>query len=147
MCSLVRVSAPAILMMLLATASARGEAPRLEPCPETPNCVSTQAERADQKMTPIPFTEDLDSARERLVAILEAEPRVSFEVVDERRIDSVFTTRWMRFKDDVVFLFDPEAGVIHFRSASRIGRSDLGANRERMERLTRAFEQAAAKPQ
>ncbi len=130
------------MMLLLVRGPAWGETPRLEPCPGTPNCVSTQAGRDDQKMAPIPFGGDLATARARLVSILEAEPRVSFEVVDERRIDAVFTTRWMRFKDDVVFLFDPGNGVIHFRSASRIGRSDLGVNRERMERLTRAFEKA-----
>ena len=111
----------------------------LEPCPATPNCVSTRAERDSQRMDPIPFSGSLDEARSRLVDLLEAEPRVRLEAVDRHRIVSVFTTRLMRFKDDVVFVLDPEERVIHFRSASRVGRSDWGANRDRMERLTRAF--------
>lgn len=115
------------------------EIPRLAPCPETPNCVSTQASRAEQRMEPIPFRGDLPSARARLVTLLEREPRVSIEEIDEHLVRSVFTTRILRFDDDVVFVLDPMARVIHFRSASRVGRGDLGANRKRMERLTELY--------
>jgi uncharacterized protein (DUF1499 family) len=51
------------------------------------------------------------------------------------RIDAVFVTRWFRFKDDVSFLVDTNEQKIHFRSASRVGHSDLGANRKRMDAL------------
>ena len=44
-----------------------------------------------------------------------------------------FTTRLMKYVDDAEFWFDPVAGVIHVRSASRLGSSDLGVNRKRIE--------------
>ena len=50
-----------------------------------------------------------------------------------------FTTALLRFVDDVEFLLDPDKKLIHYRSASRIGRSDLGTNRRRMEMIRRAF--------
>ena len=46
-----------------------------------------------------------------------------------------FTSRLMRYVDDVEFLEDSTAGVIHVRSASRLGYSDLGANRKRIENI------------
>jgi len=115
--------------------------PTLAPCPKTPNCVSTQSTHPNKQMAPIPFRGDLDTARTRLLALLASQPRVEVLAARERYVHAVFTTLMLRFKDDVEFLFDPAAGVIHFRSASRIGRSDLGANRRRMEHLTAAFAQ------
>jgi len=113
--------------------------PTLAPCPGTPNCVSTQTSDPNKQMAPIPFAGDLDTARTRLLALLSREPRV--EVVETRvnYVHAVFTTRLLRFKDDVEFAFDAKAGLIHFRSASRVGRSDLGVNRRRMEHLTQTF--------
>lgn len=48
------------------------------------------------------------------------------------RIDAVFTSRLLRFKDDVTFVIDTDDGLLHVRSASRTGHSDLGANRKRV---------------
>ena len=53
-----------------------------------------------------------------------------------------FTSKIFRFIDDVEFYFG-EPGVIHFRSASRIGRSDMGVNRDRMEEIERLFIKAS----
>ena len=125
---------------LLALALAMSSAPPdLAPCPRTPNCVSTQAADPDKQMAPIPFTGDLDTARTRLLAMLSHESRV--EVVEARTdyVHAVFTSLVFRFKDDVEFALDAEAKVVHFRSASRVGRGDFGANRRRMEHLTSRF--------
>lgn len=113
--------------------------PALTPCPKTPNCVSTQATDPNKHMAPIPFRGDLDTARTRLLALLSHESRVEVLETRENYVHAVFTTFLLRFKDDVEFAFDAEAGVIHFRSASRVGTSDLGTNRRRMERLSREF--------
>jgi uncharacterized protein (DUF1499 family) len=56
-----------------------------------------------------------------------------------------FTTPLLRFVDDVEFLADPAAGVIHVRSASRVGYSDLGVNRRRVRRIREAFEKVVAR--
>ena len=129
---------PLLLALSLAMSS---EPPALEPCPRTPNCVSTQATDPAKWMEPIPFRGDLTASRERLLELLEDLPRVRVEQALDTYIHVVFTTPILRFKDDVVFAFDSEAGVIHFRSASRVGRSDWGANRKRMIELTRLYEE------
>ena len=71
-------------LLVLVTPSMPTSAPtpasdRLEPCPETPNCVSTQAQRADQRMDPIPFSGDPEAVRERILEILAREPRVRID--------------------------------------------------------------------
>jgi uncharacterized protein (DUF1499 family) len=53
-----------------------------------------------------------------------------------------FETRWMKYVDDAEFWFDPQAQVVHVRSASRIGRKDFGANRDRIEGIRAALAQA-----
>jgi len=58
-------------------------------------------------------------------------------------IHAEFTSAVFRFVDDVEFQIDPDTRLVHFRSASRVGRSDLGVNRERMEALRAAFERSA----
>lgn len=135
-----------VMLVFVAQAGMSSTTPdRLQPCPSTPNCVSTQADSAEQRMEPIPYKGDLDSARTRLLDILRSEPRVSVDKADELYIHAVFTSAIFRFKDDVEFLFDEERRLIHFRSASRVGRSDMGVNRERMERISARF--AAAQSQ
>ncbi len=129
---------PLLLALVLAMSSER---PALEPCPRTPNCVSTQATDPANQMEPIPFRGDLTAARDRLLSLLESLPRVSIEVARDDYVHAVFTTPILRFKDDVTFVLDPDAAMIHFRSASRVGRSDLGTNRRRMEELTRLYEE------
>lgn len=110
---------------------------RLAPCPPSPNCVSTEADPADAEhyMPPWALSGDPVAARVRLRAIVEAQPRA--EVVEERPdyLRATFTSRVWRFVDDVEFVLDPAAGVVRFRSASRVGEGDLGANRTRMETL------------
>ena len=114
---------------------------QLKSCPSTPNCVSSQSTDPAKRMDPIAYSGALDDAHATLLRVLD---RSRVEVVEshELYVHAVFTTRLMRFKDDVEFLFDPDASVIHFRSASRVGRSDFGANRSRMESLARELESA-----
>jgi len=55
-----------------------------------------------------------------------------------------FRSTLFRFVDDVEFVIDEPQGLIHIRSASRVGYSDLGANRKRMEKIRLAFQQRQA---
>lgn len=112
---------------------------RLKPCPPSPNCVSTLGEGA-QKMEPVPLSISADRARELLIRILEERPRTEIVTREERYLHAVETSKLLRFKDDVEFVIDEAAGLIHFRSASRVGYSDRGVNRKRMEEIRRAFE-------
>ena len=115
----------------------------LAPCPRTPNCVSTKSADPARRMAPIPFGGTLAEARERLLAVLAATPGATVVTAGEAYVKAEFRTRLLRFVDDVDLVLDAAEGVIHFRSASRVGHWDLGANRRRMEALRRAYERAA----
>jgi len=122
-------------------------ADRLKPCPRTPNCVATgPGGRPDQRMEPIPYR-DPSAARARLRAILRELTRTRVVEDDLDRsgyLHAEVCSALLRFVDDVEFAFDDGAGRLCFRSASRLGRSDFGVNRRRMEAIRRAFEAEAA---
>jgi uncharacterized protein (DUF1499 family) len=71
------------------------------------------------------------------VEFLEAEPNAKVLDLREGYVHAVYYTPFLKFADDVEFRLDPEGKVIHARSESRIGHSDLGTNRARIERIRR----------
>ncbi len=113
---------------------------RLADCPASPNCVSTQATDPVHHMDPISFNGSPEEALNRLKAIVAGWSRTKIVTSDDCYIHAEFTSMLFRFVDDVEFLIDPDAKQIHFRSASRIGKSDLGVNRQRMTEIRRQFE-------
>lgn len=115
---------------------------QLMPCPETPNCVSSQATDKEHFIEPIAFTGTREDAQERLLQILKGSERSKISVVQENYIRVEFTSALFRFVDDIEFYLPrSESGkiIIHTRSASRIGYSDLGANRSRIEKIRTKF--------
>ena len=112
---------------------------QLAPCPETPNCVATQSALPTQLMPPLVYTDSLADAKARLLQVVQAAPRVTEIANQDNYLAFVFRSRLIGFPDDVEFYFDDTAKLIHFRSASRLGRSDLGVNRARMEAISEAF--------
>ncbi len=116
----------------------------LAPCPNKPNCVSTTAVATEQQMPAIPITADLAMVAAAIKRVCLSEPRV--ELLKEERdfLHFAFKSRLFGFVDDVEFLLDPQAKVVHFRSASRVGYSDLGANRQRMTHLSARIQQELA---
>ncbi len=116
---------------------------RLKPPSATPNSVSSQADlypehprRADARIEPLPaIGGDPRATIAWLAALLaaRADARIVEQRADYLRVE--FTTPWLRFVDDAEFWADPAAGVVQVRSASRLGRSDLGVNRARVEAL------------
>lgn len=115
------------------------ERTELAPCPDTPNCVSSKATDEEHAIAPIAFEGDPAAAMDRMVSLLGETPRVKVVTATDRYIHAEFTTRIMRFVDDVELVLSPDEGVFHVRSASRIGKSDLGANRKRVEWLREAY--------
>ncbi len=111
----------------------------LPDCPPSPNCVCSTASRPAQRVDPLAFTGDWQAAREKLVAMISGMPRAKIIAVDGPRIQATFTTLILRFVDDVDCLIDVSASVIHIRSASRLGYSDLGVNRRRVEEIRRRW--------
>lgn len=129
-------------MILTAAVAA---APALPPCPNKPNCVSTQATDA-HAIAPIRYRSSQQEAMRRLLAVLRTMPRMTLVEAGPASVRAEFRTRLFRFVDDAQFLFDDKAKTIHFRSASRVGHSDLGVNRRRMEAIRKAFEAAEEGP-
>jgi uncharacterized protein (DUF1499 family) len=112
---------------------------RLAACPDTPNCVSSQADDPQRRLEPIAYSGSTDEARQRLLEIIRGAERT--EIVDETPtyLGVVYRSALFGFPDDVEFLFDEERRVIDFRSASRLGKGDMGVNRARMEAISQAF--------
>lgn len=115
---------------------------KLVSCPDTPNCVSSQATDEDHYIDPIIYPGSPQEAHESLLQIIGSEKRTRILTDQEDYIHVEFTSALFRFVDDVEFYFSNESAeetVIHVRSASRVGRSDLGVNRKRIERIRSKF--------
>lgn len=108
---------------------------RLAPCPDSPNCVSSFAKDAEHRVEPMSFDGSPEQVMQALQKVLQQRDRVEVVTQKPLYLYAEFTSLVFRFVDDVEFLIDPATKTLHFRSASRIGRSDLGVNRERIESL------------
>jgi len=116
---------------------------RLQQCPSKPNCVCSEYPGERSSIEPLAIEGDPAAAFRSLVAFLEEEPRVELATVTDDYVHAVFKTRFLRFRDDVEFRLDTQANVIHVRSASRIGYSDLGKNRDRVESIRERWTEQA----
>jgi uncharacterized protein (DUF1499 family) len=112
---------------------------RLKPAPSTPNAVSSQADAGYHTIAPLAYTGDGRAAFARAVALVRAIPGATIVTEAPGYIHAECETRLLRFVDDLELALDETNGVIHVRSASRIGHGDLGANRARVEALRTAF--------
>ena len=118
----------------------------LAPCPGTPNCVRSGATDPRHAIDPIAATPPLQAAFADLVAIAAAMPGARAITVRPGYAHLEFETPLMGFVDGVELALNTAAGVIDVRSASRVGTSDFGVNRRRIEDLRKAFAAAASRP-
>jgi uncharacterized protein (DUF1499 family) len=106
------------------------------------NSVSSLAE-PPHHIAPLQAGPDPAVTFTRLAGIVAADPKAKIIVKNNAYVYAEYRSRWLGFVDDVEFLLDPAKAVIQVRSASRLGYSDLGVNRSRIEALRTALEQAA----
>lgn len=106
----------------------------LKPCPSSPNCVSTLADATDSVhyIKPLSIGADPLAAMNAIEAALTS-IGATITSRSDSQIDAVVTSKLFRFKDDVTIVVD--GTTVHARSASRVGHSDLGANRKRITAL------------
>lgn len=131
----------------LFVAACAGERPRdlgvrdgmLKPCPSSPNCVSSQAADDRHRIAPLLFKGEPDQAFSRLKQTLVSRSDTTVTETTADYLRAEFRTR-VGFVDDGEFLLDRSQSVIHVRSASRLGYSDLGKNRSRMEEIRQQFQ-------
>ena len=116
----------------------------LAACPESPNCVLSQKSDPKHQIQPIRYTDSLEDAKERLYQVIQSmkDTRIITQKVVYWHIE--FTTRWLRFIDDVEFYFVESEALIHLRSASRQGYWDLGVNRKRVKAIRSQFKKLAS---
>jgi len=107
----------------------------LAPCPNRPNCVSSQAADAEHHVDPFLVRVPAEQAFAALRAAIAAQPRARIVAEDVGYLHAEVTSRLFRFVDDVEALLDSGGARIEVRSASRLGYSDLGVNRARIEAL------------
>lgn len=116
----------------------------LAPCPSSPNCVVSQDGDEEHSIEPIAYRGDRTTAKETLLKVLSVVPRT--EVIEDtgNYIHTESTSRIFKFVDDAEFYFPEGENIIQVRSASRVGESDLGVNRRRIEQIRLAMEDLGA---
>lgn len=107
----------------------------LAPCPSTPNCVSSEARRASQAVAPFRLAAPPDQAWAAARRAVSDLPRTRIVEEEANRLRAESRSLLFRFVDDLELRLDRAANSIAVRSASRVGRSDLGVNRDRVEEL------------
>ncbi len=108
---------------------------RLAACPTSPNCVSSQAADPDHAIAPLPLVGSPEAAIAKLAAIVQQQKRTRIVTQTENYLYAEFTSAIMGYVDDVEFFANPDSGTVEMRSASRLGESDLGVNRQRLETI------------
>lgn len=112
---------------------------KINSCPMTPNCVSS-VDTDRHFIHPLRFSGSTTDAQFRMLRILNEFDRVRIVTFVKNFIQAEFISSVFRFVDDVEFYFDDHEKIVHVKSASRVGFSDLGVNRRRIEMIRKRFE-------
>jgi len=118
----------------------------LAPTRSAPNNVSSQADPKTDRahfVKPIAIRGDPGAAFQALKDLLHRRPRTKVIVELADYVHAECASPMLGFVDDLEFLLDRRRKVIHVRSAARLGYSDFGANRKRVEALRKALAQGA----
>jgi uncharacterized protein (DUF1499 family) len=139
-----RLKFVALFLIVMSTVACAGHAQDsrsatpadLAPCPDSPNCVSTKSKDPDRAMPPLPYIISGKESMDRLLDIVRQMKRATIVSTTPSHLHVEFRSALFRFADDVEFVLDDSARVIHFRSASRTGYYDFGVNRKRMQEIS-----------
>ncbi len=135
-----RLITSSLLIALTACASHRELDGSDMNCPDSPNCVSSLASDSAHYIAPLTFSDQTEAAMQRLKAALLSEKRMTIVTEQTNYLHGEVRSLIFRFVDDVEFTLVPEQGVFHARSSSRVGYSDFGVNRRRIERIRQLFQ-------
>jgi uncharacterized protein (DUF1499 family) len=136
-----------VRLTMLGHGSKSGQAPGLTagvltPCPDKPNCVCSEFEKdTAHYIAPLDYSgAPPERAWGDLLQIIE-ELGGEIAVADDGYIAATFSSSLFGFVDDVECRLEVSEERIQIRSASRVGHSDLGINRKRVEAMARSFDQ------
>lgn len=136
----------AMLMSIECTGATSPEImPKLKPCPSSPNCVSSRATDDRHAIEPLRLYKTAPKTMQTLKEVITAYPRTTLITMADNYIHAEFKVK-IGFVDDVEFVIDEAAGLVHVRSASRIGYWDFGTNRRRIEKFRQMYNQLIDKP-
>lgn len=107
----------------------------LAPCLDTPNCVNSQSRDVTHKIEPFTYSSSSEKAMADLKKVIQSFKRTKIITATNTYLYAEFTIPIVGFVDDVELYLDKSKKVIHVRSASRLGESDLGVNRRRIETI------------
>ncbi|MCY7380053.1 MAG: DUF1499 domain-containing protein [Gemmatimonadaceae bacterium] len=116
----------------------------LPSCGARRNCARDSPHGTEGSLHPIPFRAPIEQVLRVMMDALTAESRTRIVVEGKRYLRAEARSALFRFVDDVELLADEDAGLIHFRSSSRVGRRDFGVNRRRLRRITALIRQRLA---
>lgn len=123
----------------------------LQACPNTPNCVCSESKVPDEHFieplthVDLPAQAVMEKAQQIIIQMggtitsITSSSSTATAKADSNYLSATFTSQLFRYVDDLELRFDPTEKVLHFRSASRVGKSDFGVNRERVETIKNLF--------
>lgn len=112
---------------------------QLAACPASPNCVVSQQADDTHAIAPFTYQSDRETARKALLDVLSVVPGATVVAQTEDYIRFEAQSRLLGFVDDGEFYLPADENIIHLRSAARLGESDLGVNRRRLEQIRLAL--------
>ena len=112
---------------------------KFQPCPKSPNCVSTQSEDKKHRMEPLSYINNLEEAKTKIKDIIGSFKRTKLITEDDNYLHFEFRTATFKFIDDVEFYFDDSSKLIHFRSAAQKGYLDFSVNKKRMKKISEFY--------
>ena len=117
---------------------------RLAPCSGKPNCVISQGGDKQHHIEPITYEGGKNGAVETIEQVVQGMAGTRIVTQTDHYLHIEFRSKLIGFVDDVEFFF-PDTGIIHMRSASRVGYSDFGVNRKRLEKIRAVFQKRQSK--
>ncbi|WP_448563274.1 DUF1499 domain-containing protein [Trichothermofontia sp.] len=120
------------------------KAGKLAPCPSSPNCVSSQSQDTQHRIDPLAYSTEGKTAFAALQQVVAQQEHTRILEATDTYLYAEFSTPLLGFVDDVEFWLDEANNVIQVRSASRLGESDLGVNRKRIETIRQQWQQLQA---
>ncbi|MCA1063416.1 DUF1499 domain-containing protein [Rossellomorea sp. AcN35-11] len=103
------------------------------------NCVSTIDLTSYHRIAPIPFSGNAEDTKERIRKALNELNGAEIKEEKSHYLHAVFTSKWMKFKDDLELYIDEKTHLLHIKSGSRLGYYDFKVNRKRVEQFKEKF--------
>ena len=129
-----------LLFFLLLANQVSSASLKLKTCPDSPNCVSSQAQDPAHHIKPFTYTSTKIKAKKTILAIFRSTPRTRIVVDEENFIHAEISSSLFGFIDDIQFIWSEKDKTIQIHSSSRTGYWDLGKNRRRLEEIRKRFE-------